>query len=515
MGTDKEREIGERLVALLDDMKIGPLREELHRLGHLVKNNDDTASRAVANLDEQFRLTSNNARDAQLRTDAIANQYNAIRSRLDKLEARSCGDSGHNDRIHATEMAQALDRGELRALSGRVQAMCVRLDQLEAGRTGKAPIAFIEPSHAVRRHVPALEQAGPPASVHPDHLRTHYEVSADGGDTMAHAILTVTKERDEARWALKASQDDQAVRLESARHAAGRAQAEAEKLRGLLEAMRTERDDLEKARAVLQMRYEAQCEDQRHTVAERDDIKAQALTMGEELNKAVAAREALRESFDAATAQSEQHAAKWAEEHARVAELQAKLANRMRTASDQADQIAELRARLATKDENPSEFRALHDSVRFVLAKHGNAPVTRDGIMDVIGKAFDELHDVREQLRVADADRIPLRMDLDEARAAIKRMGPLCATAQRVANALEHIALGNTNEPQPAIAACTALIEASDTFERLCAEASALSDDDGFADAAANEGARIAAESRAEDDAWTAPADAADLLRGD
>jgi hypothetical protein len=122
-----------------------------------------------------------------------------------------------------------------------------------------------------------------------------------------------------------------------------------------------------------------------------------------------------------------------------------------------------------------------------------------DMVHEVLEHYRREIANLRDQLRVADADRVPLRMDLDIATAHLKertaecdRMRPLVAAAQRMAGSYTATAW-----PEPFRSVARHVIEASEAYEIACSQA-ADEDDDGFANAAANEGARIAAESRAE-----------------
>lgn len=135
----------------------------------------------------------------------------------------------------------------------------------------------------------------------------------------------------------------------------------------------------------------------------------------------------LREALGMATADRDRFNAGMSDANSRLAEVQAKAASRMRVISDQAEQITEL----------------------------------------------------REQLRVADGDRIPLRMDLDAERDAHKqtrekcgRMQPLVVSAQVAANAWQHELDANLRGLSgPMHKALCDLGDAAGVYETACAQA--------------------------------------------
>lgn len=158
-----------------------------------------------------------------------------------------------------------------------------------------------------------------------------------------------------------------------------------------------------------------------------------------------------------------------------------------RTIADQAAQITELRGELV-------RVRTIVDEATFSL----DAKAAIDGAMPLpmrIDAVLAQVADLTEQLRVADADRVPLRMDLDEAKADVARMLPVVLAAQSWAST-------RVADDRNAATLSGKLLTACDDYEEACAKAASAGlgddEDDGFAMAAANEGARIAAESRAE-----------------
>jgi chromosome segregation ATPase len=138
-----------------------------------------------------------------------------------------------------------------------------------------------------------------PPEVHPDHLQTVHEVAADGGDDMARGILQLTKERDEARRALKAQHDQ----------------------------------------------YEHEIEQYKNAAAER------------ERSRVAAQREAdtVRESLEMAASDRDRFNAGLTDANGRIAELQAQRLKERLTIVDQARQIAELRT---TLEQRASEHAA-------------------------------------------------------------------------------------------------------------------------------------------------------------
>jgi hypothetical protein len=396
--------------------------------------------RAVTDvITEIVERATASVREASERTAAL------LAKALERIELLEAEPTGHGVQ---NRIAEALE--DHRALSGRVQALVVRVDQLEAGRTGAKWIGDM--GHAAQRHLwprapmsKLLVNGRPrdvtdhggghysvmlqpedtnlgrvtiaePPEVHPDHLQTVHEVAADGGDDMARGILQLTKERDEARRALKAQHDQ----------------------------------------------YEHEIEQYKNAAAER------------ERSRVAAQREAdtVRESLEMAASDRDRFNAGLTDANGRIAELQAQRDNTWRLLDHRVD----------GQPFYSEQDRPIGDMVHEVLEHYRR-----------------EIANLRDQLRVADADRVPLRMDLDIATAHLKertaecdRMRPLVAAAQRMAGSYTATAW-----PEPFRSVARHVIEASEAYEIACSQA-ADEDDDGFANAAANEGARIAAESRAE-----------------
>jgi predicted nucleic acid-binding Zn-ribbon protein len=114
-----------------------------------------------------------------------------------------------------------------------------------------------------------------------------------------------------------------------------------------------------------------------------------------------------------------------------------------------------------------------------------------------------EIANLMEQLRIADADRVPLRMDLDAAREEVKLMDGRLDRLQPIIRELDPWWLevkARGGIPFPHERPLVSRYEAWKEAERAALRADDT-DDDGFASAAANEGSRIAAEARAEREA--------------
>jgi hypothetical protein len=418
-------------------------------------------------------------------SDRNAELISRALERIELLEAEPTGHGNNNRTIELLE--------DHRALSGRVQAMTVRIDQLEAGRTGRKWVIdgqqvdgpqFVAPpleGHTMRRH------AKPPEFVHPDNLQTVHEVAADGGDDMARGILQLTKERDEARRALKAQHDQ----------------------------------------------YEHEIEQYKNAAAERE--RSRVATQRE--------ADTVRESLEMAARDRDRFNAGLTDANGRIAELQAQRLKERLTIVDQARQIAELRTTLeqrasehaaalsrqastweSDRREGAEQVRRLIEENQNLrsqsgtmwpkserdkaMAKIAELQLERDNtwrLLDhrVDGQPFyseqdrpigDMVHEVlehyRREIAIATAH-------LKERTAEADRMRPFVVASQRWCNAWLHDGhRAPIDRPMSSamVAQTCALMEA---YETACSQA-ADEDDDGFANAAANEGARIAAESRAE-----------------
>lgn len=141
------------------------------------------------------------------------------------------------------------------------------------------------------------------------------------------------------------------------------------------------------------------------------------------------------------------------------------------------------------KDIGAAHWRAVAEWEAVNRTQAVGLPPTR---ADIVRFLLAERETLREQLMVADGDRVPLRMDLDCAEGKLRRLAPVVKALQ------EWLPVGKLTSKTSGMYLVDAhLIEAAETWER--AEADALDDEDatggGFAAAAANEGARIAAES--------------------
>jgi uncharacterized coiled-coil DUF342 family protein len=517
------------------------------RLRALEGTGDRTSSPARTSVVDVLNL----CRDALVRITAlegIASSGSAFGERLKRAEANATDAQRRADAIANTYNEEREDR---RALSGRVQALVVRVDQLEAGRTGTGWIGDM--GHAARRHLwPRAPNAkllvnGKPRDV-TDHGGGHYSLMLEPEDTnlgrvavsdpttesieqhnnamtmlgdAQRAIATMTKERDSCRSEFRALHDG--VRMILSRHG-----HDAPILTG---GIMTQIDKLLADRKML----EGQCAER---AKERDEARRG-------YKCAVDERDALEKQRDEAVRQRDQygdrnkaHSATTADQAAQIAELRATLKQReaehsaalsrqastwesdRREGAEQVRRLIEenqsLRSQSGTMWPKSERDKAMAEIAELQLERDNtwrlldhrvdgqpfyseqDRPIG-DMVHEVLEHYRREIANLRDQLRVADADRVPLRMDLDIATAHLKertaecdRMRPLVAAAQRMAGSYTATAW-----PEPFRSVARHVIEASEAYETACSQA-ADEDDDGFANAAANEGARIAAESRAE-----------------
>lgn len=171
-------------------------------------------------------------------------------------------------------------------------------------------------------------------------------------------------------------------------------------------------------------------------------------------------------------------------------ELRAAVEHAERLITERNDARSTIDAIGKAHDRGVAEWRAVHKREAEGL------PPTR---ADLVRWLLVERENLTEQLRVADGDRVPLRMDLDDERAARKITEPLIKVAQQWRASRGNDTTIKIDSSRAALDA--ALCVAVDSYEQTMADflnGKDAEEDDGFANAAANEGARIAAEARAE-----------------
>lgn len=105
-----------------------------------------------------------------------------------------------------------------------------------------------------------------------------------------------------------------------------------------------------------------------------------------------------------------------------------------------------------------------------------------DAVQEVIASAVEQVRDQQEQLRIADADRVPLRMDLDAVRAELARANACALRMEPVTKAAEKAAaIWNGSKvasiPSPLIAALCELSDADKAYGDACKQAQSDSAD--------------------------------------
>ena len=409
---------------------------------------------------------------------------------------------------------------DLRALSGRVQAIGVRIDQLEAGHTGRI-VGERLVGHAMQRHgdptTAALERM---AAEHRKTLERLGDATdlieqmaraagmsqlggraecaeyvrkrlADLGDTIAHyragnfvsdagemAIATLTKERDEARRALKMTQDERDHEVKCRRDAET-------KLEQMTRHRNTLGAQIDQCRTVCSEQFNEQATGTAvvHTV---QMLEAQLKSAHDASRRQMADTETVRQALELATADRDRFNAGMMDANKRVGELQIQRTKDRTTIADQAAQITELRA----------ANRSITELLEGLCMDCGG--IGLQGAKDSAKVVRDHIKITTEALRVADADRVPLRMDLDIATAHLKertaecdRMRPFVNSAAMAANAWQHeldAALRGLSEPL--YAALCAMADAAGVYEEACSQAAdAEKDHDPACESLCTEGA--------------------------
>lgn len=395
--------------------------------------------------------------------------FAALRQTLETTQAR----------VAAVE-ARSMDTAQ------RHTAGMMRVDALEAGRTGRAPIEFIKPHHRpARTEYPA--QA--PDFVHPDHLTTVHEVAADQGDYMAKAIMTLTNERDTAKRQLANLQRERQALIDQRDTAEGdrsravdRAHVHSKNiatLNGTIEHLRVERD-------TLQAQYESAREGGRRAHEDSAQVRNALHTATKERDNAMRAADKAKAQRDGARS----------------------------TIVDQARQIGDLR--LTLEHENKAHAAALHHKdaqreIDFAEGSKQNArlieenqrlrslsgsmwpPSERDKtLLEVVDlqnrydathaahqSALDRLRDIREQLQIHRERHAVSIRHLENAQRTLTerddetaRMRPLVTTAQLAAAAWDaEPASSIANLSAPFIDSLYKLATASDVYEKACSDA--------------------------------------------